>query len=194
MPGDVASEEAEKYPGMSYLGEGAWGLAYDVKSGQVVKYTTDADEAISAQRIQECQSADGCNWAARVYHIQELKTTGKPSDRAKLFAIVLEKLEHLNKVEYLVINLASSSDAIKLLVADRRRGFSLVMNDIMIRLSGEGLQNITRGEVIGILNRFTDMLQSMATAKAKLHDVKPENIGKRADGNFAMLDMGFLLA
>lgn len=193
MPEEIARSESSKYPGMQFLGAGGIGTAYDIGNGQVIKYTTDEYEAKSAINIQHCQEQGGCGWAAKVHYVN--RVFQKPLDpvnpydtQEHIYAIIMEKLQLLDEIESRIIK-DLNYDSFRLAHANEDTVNNIVNKKVNLFTKFD----MDAQQIETIVRQFIAFVQNLVQDGADIGDVKPTNMGKKTDGNYAMLDLGFLL-
>lgn len=92
MYDDTAIRQWERYPRIDFLGAGDRGLAVDLGSGYVGKYTTSSDEAYAATKLME-RPLDGI---VNVFSVEKIQTD--------LWLIVMERVEQLSPLDVKIFN------------------------------------------------------------------------------------------
>jgi hypothetical protein len=195
MPEDVAKEEAQRFnKRMPYLGSGSYGVAFGVGAGMAVKYTVDKYEAQCATRLMEIQKEIGSSLAGivRIYDVRELKVNPDVKQEEgfvrekKLFAITLERVEHLSPGEddaYQVLRKMQTSFGFdpttmayeEFIQAGRREEFGVEMDCVTEHY----------------FNKYVRFMASIHEIGSS-HDAHHKNIGKRINGEWVLLDIGGL--
>ena len=186
MSPEVAQQQSSYYDGkQEWLGEGSYGAALTAGPGQAVKFTTDEDEALSANHVAQLQAQGIAQWAASIYRVEQLPQ----EEELALFAIVMEKLGPLSEMEQKII---------KLLVSRRTAPPHQLIDTLLDTIDEYKLTRefryigVSVTEAKRIAKKYGQMLIAMRKDGASVDDAHWGNIGVKPDGSYAMFDMGML--
>lgn len=162
------------YPGLKYLGHGEGGLAFLHNTPHsVVKLTSDRDEFLLARKLMRYP----VNCVVNVYNVKEAQPStykGVGMQRG-VWAIELEKLIPLADSEAQMINdIYDCMDA----------SYSRSIEEIYVAL-GEPK------DINGTIEKYMNLIHCLKSNRLRPDDAHGRNIGKRADGSFVLLDLGY---
>ena len=163
------------------LGQGAGGIAYDMGNGKVFKVTEDVNEA----KVSTSLKGKNIPGIATVYDVWKFPTS-------KMYGIILEKVLPFEKWP---------NDAFKSSVEEVVDTFNLKgmlqkyqgdWNKIWQEISSSPFLDNDKEHLKQALDVFQRMIQSLGTAGiTNFFDVHLGNLGKRANGEVVMFDIGF---
>jgi len=178
---EKAEKEKRRNPPLTYMGSGAWGIAYEpgISENIIVKYTTDDTEYISAKRILEMQEG-GRNvpGIATVFYAEEIDEG--------IYKIYLEKAFPLTREEARMVNALSHENNNVIEEHNFNEYYEFFMSDYKKAfVSGVNLKIIREA-----YNKFRELIISLKPAIIWFRDVHGDNIGKNSKGDYIILDLG----
>jgi len=187
---EKAKQEALAHPNLEYLGSGIYGVAYELGQDVAVKYTTDFSEFTSAKKILGMQQERGGRnlpGMVTIFYAAKIYTTG-------IYKIYMERVEPLSENErnaVIIFNRSRNSrieidDITELDFINFRKNISNY-NKALLRQIPIEIAEMT-------FNKYKELLISLNSIGALTVDAHQNNIGKNANGDYVMLDLGGLFA
>lgn len=185
----------KKYGPLKYIGSGTNGIAYySTSDGKVVKITRDIGEYRAAKKVVILQNKSGKQLPiVRIFGAEEIDSSKIKKNiythESELYIIVMERVqtiedskeqEILKKLSDFITNNPYYYDDLTLKIK-KKMIFELINKHASLNWD----------EFSNIADNFFTMTNSLVIdAKMTLQDIHINNIGKRTDGSYVLLDLG----
>lgn len=199
MDEEIAKQESQKHKKMRYIGSGLWGAAFEVPGqiapNEVIKYTPSTDEFSSVMQLIRKQQEKGGSLPG-VVHVYDMEQKGK-----HLYKIRMEKVQPLTIFERDVVDMIffplihggkKTLNGSPLLPLWRTIQDYVIRNASKLGLATSSEDIAQKQLILNIAKNYWKMLSQIHSFGGKLFDTKGANIGKRSDGSYVLLDLGFL--
>lgn len=182
----------DKYGPLRYLGSGTSGVAYyDAGSGKVVKVTFDETEYEAAQAVMEYNSMMNGTLPHIVQVFDVEKVPEGEGISQEFYILVIEKVYELDDMEKEIVRFISENTGY---APQHLSGYFRETNKRRILedwKNSEFADMIDTNSFIEVYEKFYDMInfliEEMGLAPFDIHQ---DNIGKRADGTYVLMDLG----
>lgn len=181
MTPDEAKEQLNEYPEMKYVGSGFYGTAFTWPGERIMKYTVHRDEVSAAHVLMELQEQRGgpLPGVVTVFDVKKMKD---------VYAIVLEKVDPLSSSEKQIFMELTRIPFPTKTWADLALSYVLEAAPQKRKKFGPEYSKLFDD----VLTKLETLLKNLAAIKASSWDLHTDNVGKRQDGEFVVLDIGGL--
>jgi hypothetical protein len=168
------------YNSVRYVGQGNFGLAYDVGDGKLLKITTDRSEAINANKLRQKPMT---KHIINYYDVRRIKT---PKDK-KYYSIVMDKVSPLNS------DYSFYSGIYKIFlnpdISDKDT-FDYVFDYLERYKSEEEFDELLSFYKTKLQSQRQSILKEFKKYGVPVLDAHSNNVGFDIDGNFVFFDIG----
>jgi len=183
-----------EYQPLQYLGAGTRGVAYySPLKNVVIKATFDDDELYDAKKIMELQkNKNNSKHVVKIYSAEEVSVEDRENDSYNIAIIVMEKVNELTDMEkrivWVIYQFIWEENNPISRTTNRTKMNLKIWNNWKIKEYGD---RPTVLEFNNVSNKTYDMMIFLQEKMGmNLSDLHHDNIGKRDNGDYVLLDVG----